>query len=254
VRFLEAVPGVKSRTALTTAYAAGQRASGAVRLKVSDIDCCRMMIRIEEGKSAKDRYAMLSRQLLTILGDYWCLARRRHWLFPGGDEDRPIDPQALHASCHSACKAASLARRVTVHTLRHSSATHLLEASTDIQIVQALLGHGNLSTTARYTRVASTTICSTASPFDRLHLQMVPPARSKGAMASGLEVADVFRYGATYRRALAGHFGQVERRVMGAIEACRTAAIPAAGCFICPAYGHKIGARDHGPLWRQTYL
>jgi site-specific recombinase XerD len=176
VRFLEAVPGLKSRTALTTAYAAGLRASEAVRLKVSDIDSSRMMIRVEEGKGAKDRYAMLSPQLLTILRGYWRLARPCQWLFPGRDESRPIDPQVLHAACRSACKAAGLAKRVTVHTLRHSFATHLLEAGTDIRIIQALLGHSNLSTTARYTQVASTTIRNTASPLDRLRLEVVPPA------------------------------------------------------------------------------
>jgi len=176
VRFLEAVPGLKSRTALTTAYAAGLRASEAVRLKVSDIDSSRMMIRVEEGKGAKDRYAMLSPQLLTILRGYWRLVRPRHWLFPGRDESRPIDPQVLHAACRSAYKAAGLAKRVTVHTLRHSFATHLLEAGTDIRIIQVLLGHSNLSTTARYTRVASTTIRNTASPLDRLRLEVVPPA------------------------------------------------------------------------------
>jgi site-specific recombinase XerD len=176
VRFLEAVPGLKSRTALTTAYAAGLRASEAVRLKVSDIDSGRMMIRIEEGKGAKDRYAMLSPQLLTILRGYWRLVRPHQWLFPGRDEDRPIDPQVLHAACRSAYKAAGLAKRVTVHTLRHSFATHLLEAGTDIRIIQVLLGHSNLSTTARYTRVASTTIRNTASPLDRLRLEVVPPA------------------------------------------------------------------------------
>jgi site-specific recombinase XerD len=176
VRFLEAVPGLKSRTALTTAYAAGLRASEAVRLKVGDIDSGRMMIRIEEGKGAKDRYAMLSPQLLTILRGYWRLVRPRQWLFPGRDENRPIDPQVLHAACRSAHKAAGLAKRVTVHTLRHSFATHLLEAGTDIRIIQVLLGHSNLSTTARYTRVASTTIRNTASPLDRLRLEVVPPA------------------------------------------------------------------------------
>jgi len=176
VRFLEAVPGLKSRTALTTAYAAGLRASEAVRLKVGDIDSGRMMLRVEQGKGGKDRYAMLSVQLLTILRGYWRLGRPRQWLFPGRDESRPIDPQVLHSACRSACKAAGLSKRVTVHTLRHSFATHLLEAGTDIRIIQVLLGHNNLSTTARYTRVADTTIRSTASPLDRLRLEVVPPA------------------------------------------------------------------------------
>jgi site-specific recombinase XerD len=176
VRFLEAVPGLKSRTALTTAYAAGLRASEAVRLKIGDIDSGRMVMRIEQGKGGKDRYAMLSTQLLTILRGYWRLARPRTWLFPGRDESKPIDPQVLHAACRSACKAAGLGKRVTVHTLRHSFATHLLEAGTDIRIIQALLGHNNLSTTARYTQVADTTIRRTTSPLDRLRLEVVPPA------------------------------------------------------------------------------
>jgi integrase/recombinase XerD len=176
VRFLEAVPGLKSRAALTTAYAAGLRASEAVRLKLTDIDSRRMVIRVEHGKGGKDRYAMLSQQLLTILRGYWRLTKPRHWLFPGRDDSRPIDPQVLHAACRSACKAAGLAKRVTVHTLRHSFATHLLEAGTDIRIIQVLLGHNNLSTTARYTRVADNTIRSTTSPLDRLRLEVVPPA------------------------------------------------------------------------------
>jgi len=175
VRFLEAVPGLKSRTALTTAYAAGLRASEAARLKVGDIDSSRMMIRIEEGKGAKDRYAMLSPQLLAILRGYWRLARPRQWLFPGRDEDRPIDPQVLHAACRSAYKAAGLAKRVTVHTLRHSFATHLLEAGTDIRIIQVLLGHSRLETTARYTQVATGLIAGTPSPFDQLSLEVIPP-------------------------------------------------------------------------------
>ena len=176
VRFLEAVPGLKSRTALTTAYAAGLRASEAVHLKLSDIDSGRMVIRVEQGKGGKDRYAMLSAQLLTILRGYWRLAQPCHWLFPGRDDSKPIDPQVLHGACRSACKAAGLAKRVTVHTLRHSFATHLLEAGTDIRIIQVLLGHNNLSTTARYTRVADTTIRNTTSPLDRLRLAVVPPA------------------------------------------------------------------------------
>ena len=176
VRFLEAVAGLKSRTALTTAYAAGLRAAETVGLKLADIESGRMMLRVEHGKGGKDRYAMLSPQLLTILRGYWRLARPRHWLFPGRDQSRPLDPQVLHAACRSACKAAGLSKRVTVHTLRHSFATHLLEAGTDIRIIQVLLGHNNLSSTARYTRVADTTIRSTRSPLDRLRLEVVPPA------------------------------------------------------------------------------
>ena len=143
VRFLEAVPSLKTRTALTTAYAAGLRASEAVSLKVADIDSSRMLIQVRHGKGAKDRTVMLSPQLLAILRTYWRLARPREWLFPGRDESKPIDVQVLHAACRSATKAAGLAKRVTVHTLRHSFATHLLESGVDIRIIQVLLGHNS---------------------------------------------------------------------------------------------------------------
>ena len=176
VRFLEAVPSLKTRTALTTAYAAGLRAPEAVSLKVADIDSSRMLIQVRHGKGAKDRTVMLSPQLLAILRTYWRLARPREWLFPGRDESKPIDVQVLHAACRSATKAAGLAKRVTVHTLRHSFATHLLESGVDIRIIQVLLGHNSLSTTARYTQVATTTIAKTRSPIDRLALEVVPPA------------------------------------------------------------------------------
>jgi integrase/recombinase XerD len=139
VRFLEAIPGLKTRTALTTAYAAGLRASETVGLKVSDIDSSRMVIRVEHGKGGKDRYVMLSAQLLGILRIYWRLARPTDWLFPGRDKSGPIDVQVLYSACRSAGTAAGLGKRVTVHTLRHSFATHLLENGTDIRIIQVLL-------------------------------------------------------------------------------------------------------------------
>ena len=175
MRFLEAVPSLKSRTALTTAYAAGLRVSEVVALKVADIDSGRMLIRVERGKGGKDRYVMLSAQLLAILRTYWRLARPRHWLFPGRDEEHPIDQTVLHAACRSACEAAGLTKHVTVHTLRHSFATHLLESGADIRIIQVLLGHTNISTTVRYAQVATSTIQGTASPLDRLRLEVVPP-------------------------------------------------------------------------------
>jgi site-specific recombinase XerD len=170
------VPSLKTRAALTTAYAAGLRASEAVGLKVGDIDSVRMVIRVEHGKGGKDRFVMLSAQLLGILRTYWRLARPSHWLFPGRDETKPIDVQVLHSACRSACAAAGLSKPVTVHTLRHSFATHLLENGTDIRIIQVLLGHANLSSTARYTRVSNGLIRRTQSPLDRLTLEVVPPA------------------------------------------------------------------------------
>jgi integrase/recombinase XerD len=176
VRFLEAIPGLKGRTALTTVYAAGLRVSEAVILKIADIDSGRMVIRVEQGKGGKDRYVMLSPQLLRILRGYWRLARPRRWLFPGRDEERPLEPTTLYAACRSARTAAGLAKEVTPHTLRHSFATHLLENGTDIRIIQVLLGHANLQSTARYARVATKTISQTPSPLDRLRLEIVPPA------------------------------------------------------------------------------
>ena len=175
VRFLEAIPSLKTRTALTTAYAAGLRASEAVGLKIADIDSSRMVIRVEHGKGGKDRYVMLSAQLLGILRTYWRLARPKDWLFPGRDKSAPIDVQVLYSACRSAGIAASLGKRVTVHTLRHSFATHLLENGTDIRIIQVLLGHQNLSSTARYTQVATHVIRATTSPLDRLTLEVTPP-------------------------------------------------------------------------------
>ena len=175
VRFLEAVPSLKTRAALTTAYAAGLRASEAASIKIADIDSGRMVIRVEQGKGGRDRYVMLSPQLLGILRSYWRLARPAHWLFPGRDREHPINPTVLHAACRSACAACGLSKRVTVHTLRHSFATHLLENGTDVRIIQALLGHRSLNTTARYTQVATSTIRGTPSPLDRLRLEVMPP-------------------------------------------------------------------------------
>lgn len=119
---------------------------------------------------------MLSQQLLGILRSYWRLARPTQWPFPSRDGEHPISPTVLHAACRSACAASGLSKRVTVHTLRHSFATHLLESGADIRIIQVLLGHSNLKTTARYTQVSTRTIRSTTSPFDRLQLEVAPPA------------------------------------------------------------------------------
>jgi site-specific recombinase XerD len=176
VRFLEAVSSLKCRIALTTAYATGMRVSEVTGVEVRNIDSGRMVIRIEHGKGGKDRYVMLSAQLLGILRAYWKLTRPQRFLFPGRDPDTAINVTVLHAACRSAYVAAGIDKKVSVHTLRHSFATHLLEQGTDIRIIQALLGHNNLSTTARYTRVATTTIAATESPLDRLRLMVVPPS------------------------------------------------------------------------------
>jgi integrase/recombinase XerD len=174
VRFLEAVPGLKARAALTTAYAAGLRLSEVVALKVCDIDSQRMVVRIARGKGGGERYAMLSVQLLNILRAYWRIVCPHAWLFPGRNPERPISRKMLGMACRMAGEAARLSKPVTVHTLRHSFATHLLESGTDIRIIQVLLGHAHLSTTALYTQVATSTIAKTTSPLDRLDLKVVP--------------------------------------------------------------------------------
>jgi integrase/recombinase XerD len=175
VRFLEAVSSLKSRVALTTAYAAGLRVSEVAALKVADIESDRMVMRIENGKGGKQRYVMLSAPLLGVLRSYWRLTRPSLYLFPGRTPDKPIEPTVLHAACRSAAAAAGIDKRVSVHVLRHSFATHLLESGTDIRVIQVLLGHEQLSTTARYTHVSTGLIAGTASPLDRLSLDVTPP-------------------------------------------------------------------------------
>jgi integrase/recombinase XerD len=176
VRFLEAVPDLKARVALTTAYAAGLRLSEVVALKAANIDSRRMVIQIERGKGGDERQAMLSVQLLHILRGYWRIVRPPVWLFPGSNPQHPISSRVLGTACQIATEAAGLSKRVTAHTMRHSFATHLLENGTDIRIIQVLLGHKYLSSTAIYTHVTTSTIANTQSPLDRLNLNVIPPA------------------------------------------------------------------------------
>jgi integrase/recombinase XerD len=131
-RFLEAAPGIKYKAAFSVAYGAGLRVSEVASLKVSDIDSKRMMLRIEQGKGRKDRYAMLSPTLLELLRDWYRVARPQGWLFPGQNPTNPITSRQLTRACHAAAEMADLKKRVTPHTLRHSFATHLLEQNIDI--------------------------------------------------------------------------------------------------------------------------
>ena len=161
-------PGLKYRAALGISYGAGLRAAEVCHLRVQDIDSDRMIIHVEEGKGGRDRMAMLSPGLLDLLRDYWREARPDGWLFPGLPRVNPISPRQLNRAFASAKHMAGVTRSATLHTLRHSFATHLLEAGTDVRVIQVLLGHTKLTTTARYTHVATKTIQNTVSPFERL--------------------------------------------------------------------------------------
>ena len=166
--FFDHIPSLKYRAALMTCYGAGLRVSEAVSLKITDIDSKRMLIRVEQGKGGKDRYAMLSPRLLDVLRRYWRAFPSDHYLFPSWRNNRHMSPASLQTACRDAAARSGLRKRVTVHTLRHSFATHLLENGTDIRIIQVLLGHSQIDTTARYTRVSPQLVAATVSPLDRL--------------------------------------------------------------------------------------
>jgi len=170
---LHCAPGLKHKAALSVAYGCGLRVSEIVHLKVADIDSARMLIRVEQGKGRKDRYVMLSPDLLELLRAWWRAARPQGWLFPGRDPGQPITTRQLDRACKAAAKTAALDKRVSMHTLRHSFATHLLERKTDVRVIQVLLGHKKLDTTARYTRVALKTLGAVKSPLTHLR---PPPA------------------------------------------------------------------------------
>jgi len=148
------------------AYASGLRVSEIVALQVSDIDSARMLIHVRQGKGKKDRVVPLSAVLLEQLRAYWLLRRPTSWLFPGQSDDKPLDVSTLQRACKRARRAAAIGKPVTVHTLRHCFATHLLEAGTDIRTIQALLGHATLSTTTVYTHVQRRLVTATRSPLD----------------------------------------------------------------------------------------
>jgi integrase/recombinase XerD len=174
-RFLQAVAGMRNRVALTTSYAAGLRIGEVVRLKVGSIDSERMLLHIAGGKGGRDRHAMLSPRLLTILRAYWLRARPSVWLFPGQEPGGHVSRGALQSACRAARRLARIDKRVTAHSLRHSFATHLLESGIDIRIIQVLLGHSHLETTARYAQVATQLIAGTPSPFDQLAIEIITP-------------------------------------------------------------------------------
>ena len=156
--------------ALTAAYAAGLRLSEACRLRVEDIDSKRGVIHVRVGKGGKDRYVMLSERLLAVLRRYWRVARPHGgWLFPGRKQGQSLHPHAVSKALLKSMRTLKLKKRVTAHVLRHSFATHLLEAGGDIRVIQVLLGHASISTTARYATVSSAQVAKTKSPLDLLH-------------------------------------------------------------------------------------
>ena len=161
-------PGMKYRAALSIGYGAGLRASEVTNLKVRDIDSDRMLIHVERGKGGKDRDVMLSPSLLELLRAYWREARPQGWLFPGQSRVEPMSPRSLNRAFNSAKAMVGIKKPATLHSLRHSFATHLLEADTDVRVIQVLLGHAKLTTTARYTHVATKTLRNVASPFEHV--------------------------------------------------------------------------------------
>jgi integrase/recombinase XerD len=154
------------------AYGAGLRATEVISLKISDIDSKQMIIRVEQGKGGKDRNVMLSPSLLDLLRTWWRAARPRGWLFPGRDPAQPMTTRQLNRACHAAAQMAEIKKRVSLHTLRHSFATHLLEQNIDVRVIQVLLGHAKLDTTALYTRVATKTISEVMSPLEHIALKL----------------------------------------------------------------------------------
>ena len=161
-------PGMKYRAALSIGYGAGLRASEVTNLKVRDIDSDRMLIHVERGKGGKDRDVMLSPSLLELLRAYWREARPQGWLLPGQSRVEPMSPRSLNRAFNSAKGMVGIKKPATLHSLRHSFATHLLEADTDVRVIQVLLGHAKLTTTARYTHVATKTLRNVASPFENI--------------------------------------------------------------------------------------
>jgi site-specific recombinase XerD len=177
LHFLECVGSTKHRAILTTCYAAGLRISEAVRLKPTDIDSPRMVIRVEQGKGPKDRYVMLSPKLLETLRGYWRVMRPKGWWFEGDISGHPITPNAVELACRKARRLSAIHKPISPPSMRHAFAVHLLESGTDVRTIQLLLGHRSLATTARYLRIATSKVCSTSSPLDLLPRPICPDSK-----------------------------------------------------------------------------
>jgi site-specific recombinase XerD len=189
-RLLAVAGSLKVRVLLSLGYGCGLRAGEVVRLKAKHIDSAQKIIRVEQSKGRKDRNVMLSGEMLDLLRQWWKVRPSRHdnasplperWLFPGRKPGQPMTTRQLNRLFHEAADAAGIKKAVTLHALRHSFATHLLERGTDIRIIQALLGHDKLDTTARYTRVATGMIAGIVSPLDLLSVPRKKPRKSQKA-------------------------------------------------------------------------
>lgn len=168
-RFLEAARDIRLRMALTIAYACGLRIREVLRLQLTDIDSQRMVIHVRQGKGKTDRYVTLSPVLLEMLRSYWRSERPKRWLFPSRrNPSLPIDESTIQRACKELCAAAGLTKRLTVRSLRHAFATHLLEAGANLRVVQTLLGHRSVRTTQIYTHVSAEALASVVSPLDLL--------------------------------------------------------------------------------------
>ena len=178
-RLFQVVTNLKHRAILMTAYSGGLRVSEVTHLRVRDVDSQRMMLRVEQGKGRQDRYVMLSHKLLVVLREYWNIYKARHWLFAGQNPEQPLTRAAVHKFFQKARLKAGITKRVSVHSLRHSFATHLLESGINIRKIQLLLGHRSLQSTQVYTHVARDFLEDTPSPLDILpDLSSVTPAKS----------------------------------------------------------------------------
>jgi integrase/recombinase XerD len=170
LRFLEAVRPGRDRVLLQTAYACGLRLGEVTHLRVADIDSARRVIVVRQGKGRKDRLVPLSPRLLEVLRSYWLTNRPRVWLFPGRDPARSLNATAIQRLCQRVVTRLGLTKRVTPHTLRHSFATHMLEAGVDLRTVQAILGHTDLTTTANYLHIGTQRFRQLPGLLDRLML------------------------------------------------------------------------------------
>lgn len=178
-RFMKAVGLLKHRAVLMLCYGSGLRISEACGLLVDNIDSERMLVHVQHGKGGKDRFTVLSHRMLIVLREYWKIDRPRKWLFPTTRPDEHIHPSAIQEICRDATRIAGISKRVTPHLLRHSFATHLLENGTETRVIQVLLGHQRIDTTARYTAVGPRSLGKVESPWDRLPNTTAEPLNKK---------------------------------------------------------------------------